>query len=435
VSQQLEINIRAVDNASKTVADASSKVANSMREVEHANQRVTEANRQVSESAKDIAHSLSDSERKQLDSVSASQQLEAANQRVSIAKNELNIAVREHGAASEEAARALREFNQAQSDAASLSSQLGSQIQDTTRSTKDLVVGFSGVATSAFSLYNAYDRVGNAQLRLDRANVTVKSNLASVENAQKRLNDAVRKFGADSEQAQTAARDLGIAQDRYQVAVDNAENAQKNMNNTMIQGALQVVPTAITMVDGLSRAWKNFPDMTGTLTSLSKNVSNVGVSAKTAALGVAAFMGGFLIADQLLSAIPEDLRAIAGALTATIAAVVAATVAWMAFHGTMTVGVAVPIILAAVGVGIAGVKAAVAMAEGGLVTKPTLAVLGEAGPELVVPYDKVKSDSWGTQYVTVNPVINVGNVSSALDLAQVTRSVNKGIAEALRRRL
>ena len=100
---------------------------------------------------------------------------------------------------------------------------------------------------------------------------------------------------------------------------------------------------------------------------------------------------GFLIADTLLSAIPEDMRAIAGALTASIAAIVAATIAWMAFHGTMTMGVAVPIILAAVGVGIAGVKAAVAMAEGGVVDKPTYALIGEAGPEIVMPLSRYES--------------------------------------------
>ena len=102
-------------------------------------------------------------------------------------------------------------------------------------------------------------------------------------------------------------------------------------------------------------------------------------------------MGGFLIADTLLSAIPEDMRKIAGALTASIAAIVAATIAWMAFHGTMTIGVAVPIILAAVGVGIAGVKAAVAMAEGGVVNKPTYALIGEAGPEIVMPLSRYES--------------------------------------------
>ena len=35
--------------------------------------------------------------------------------------------------------------------------------------------------------------------------------------------------------------------------------------------------------------------------------------------------GGFLIADTIPGAIPEDMRKIAGALTASIAAIVAAT--------------------------------------------------------------------------------------------------------------
>jgi len=176
--------------------------------------------------------------------------------------------------------------------------------------------------------------------------------------------------------------------------------------------------------------------MSGMLKNLSSNVAGVGSAAKTTALGVGAFVAGFMIGDTLLSAIPEDLRAIAGALMATIAAIVAATVAWMAFHGTMTVGVAVPIILAAVGVGIAGVKAAVGMAEGGIVRKPTYALIGEAGPEAVIPLSKMGSGGFeGTQYITINPTISIGNISSDVDLERVTGAVSRGIAESLRRRL
>ena len=102
------------------------------------------------------------------------------------------------------------------------------------------------------------------------------------------------------------------------------------------------------------------------------------------------------------------MRAIAGALTASIAAIVAATIAWMAFNGTMTLGVAVPIILAAVGVGIAGVKAAVAMAEGGVVDKPTYALIGEAGPEIVMPlsrYEAQRSKDTGQVMTQMLPTI------------------------------
>ncbi len=40
--------------------------------------------------------------------------------------------------------------------------------------------------------------------------------------------------------------------------------------------------------------------MSALLTKISSGVANVGISAKTAAIGVAAFMGGFLIADTIL---------------------------------------------------------------------------------------------------------------------------------------
>jgi hypothetical protein len=438
VSQQLEISIKAVDNASKTVVEASKTVASSMKSVEDANRRVVDSSRQVSDSARDVASSLSDSERAQLSNVRVAQQLDFAQQKVTSTKKTLNVAVREHGAASEEATRALREYNAAQSEAAGLSKQLGVSMKETTRSTKDLVVGFSGVATSAFSLYSAYDRVGDAQLNLDRANLQVKTSSKGVETAQVRLNDAIKKYGANSEQATAAARDLELAQERYQVAADNAENVQDNLNSTMIQGALQVVPTAITMVDNLSKTWKNFPDMSGMLKNLSANVAGVGISAKTAALGVGAFVGGFLVADTILGAIPEDMRAIAGALMATIAAIVAATIAWMAFHGTMTVGIAVPIILAAIGVGIAGVKAAVGMARGGVIREPTLVLAGEAGPEVYAPLDRFErmvGGAGGTQYITIYPTINIGNISSDLDLPRLRETVSFGIAEGVRRRL
>jgi hypothetical protein len=378
LSSQIDIRLKAYDEASKTVAEASSNIKNEMAQVEAANKRVTASQKEVA------------------------------------------------------------------------------------TSTRDLVTGLSGVATSAFSLYGAYDRVADMQLSVDRANLQVKTSSNSVEDAQRRVTstgealekaqkatyEATVQFGAGSAKAaealareETASRsheaaqaDLALAQERLTVAEDRAQMVQDNMTEAMVQSALQVIPTCITMVDSLSRAWKNFPDVTRTLSNIASKVSEVGVSAKTAAIGVGAFVGSFLVADTILSAIPEDMRAIAGALTASIAAVVAATVAWMAFHGTMTVGVAVPIILAAVGAGIAGIKAAVAMAEGGIITKPTLALIGEAGPEAVVP---LSHGGFGdtTQYITVNPVINIENVSSEVDLAKLHETVSESIAEGFRRRL
>jgi len=116
---------------------------------------------------------------------------------------------------------------------------------------KGVVTGFSGVATSAMALYSAYDRVQDMQISVSRANLQVQSSLNSVEDAQRRYNAAIEKHGADSEQAATALKDLQLAQERYQVAVERAQMIQGNLNEAMVQSALSVIPTAITMINSL----------------------------------------------------------------------------------------------------------------------------------------------------------------------------------------
>jgi len=114
-----------------------------------------------------------------------------------------------------------------------------------------LVTGFAGVATSAMNLYNAYDRVQDMTVSVDKANLAVKTSLNSVEDAQKKYNAAVEKYGADSEQAVSAAKDVELAQERYQVAVERAEMMQSNLNETMIMSAISVIPTMITLVNSV----------------------------------------------------------------------------------------------------------------------------------------------------------------------------------------
>ena len=383
--------------------------------------------------------------------------------------SQIDVRIKAYDEASKTIADASKKIKNEMDEVEKTNKRVAAAQKETAKSTRDLVTGFSGVATSAFSLYNAFGSIEDAQMKVDRANLTVMTSHQSVENAQNRLNDAIQKYGYSSEEAETASTNLAIAQERYSLDVQTAETAQDSMNETIMSAALQVIPTSITMVDSLGKAWKNMPDISGLLSKMSDGIGNIGISAKTAAVGVAAFMGGFLVADTILGAIPEDMRQIAGALTATIAAIVAATVAWMAFHGTMTVGVAVPIILAAVGVGIAGIKAAVGMAEGafvkeptyalvgeagpelvipvskltetivnavphlaegGVITSPTLALLGEAGPEAVAPLDRF-SDS-GMQNLTVYVDVHVGSMSGEVQLDEVTEAVSRGLADALK---
>jgi hypothetical protein len=311
-----------------------------------------------------------------------------------------------------------------------------------TASTKDFAVGMSGVATAGFGLYSAYDRVHESEVALDRSNLVLQTSTNGVEKAENALQAAQAK--GDPVAIKQATDNLDLARQRLQVSTERQQLAEDNVNKSMMSAALQVIPSTITMVDSLSRAWNNFPDVSALLTKISAGVAGVGISAKTAAIGVAAFMGGFLIADTILGAIPENMRQIAGALTASIAAIVAATIAWMAFEGTMTMGVAVPIILAAVGVGIAGVKAAVAMAEGGVTQGPTYALIGEAGQEIVMPLDRYEAQRAadrqqtvasstqqpGIAYVTVNQHF-YGDVNSPEYIDQAAEATTEKMTDKL----
>lgn len=123
---------------------------------------------------------------------------------------------------------------------------------------RQLATGIAGIATSAFSLYDAYDRVRDMQVSLDRANLQVNSTLNSLNDTQARYNAAVEKYGADSAQAKAAASDLQLAQERYTVAVERAEMIQGNLNETIVQGGIRMFTTSITMVDSIAKVVTQF---------------------------------------------------------------------------------------------------------------------------------------------------------------------------------
>jgi len=276
------------------------------------------------------------------------------------------------------------------------------------KSSKDVALAFNNVATSGLALYNAIDRVETAQVALDRANLAVKTTANAVEDAQRKYNATVEKFGVDSQEATLASGDLKLAQERYEVACERANLAQGNVNQAMMSAAVTIIPSMITMLTSLGKIWGDLPSM---IHKVSEGISGVGISASTALVSVAALAGSFIIFSTVLDALPASIRGIVAPIMAAAAAIVIATVAWMAFQGTVTLGIAVPIILAAVGAGIAGIKAMIGMAQGGIVTRPTLALIGEAGPEAVIPLSHM------TPSVTINinsPLVNVeGNADMA----------------------
>ena len=129
-------------------------------------------------------------------------------------------------------------------------------------SSKQVALAFNNLATSGMALYNAYDRIRDSQVQVDRANLMVQSTLNSLNDAQRRYNKVVVESGLGSEKAKAAADDLALAQERYRVACERAEVTQSHLNQTIVQGALTVIPSIITMISSALMITKNWTQAT-----------------------------------------------------------------------------------------------------------------------------------------------------------------------------
>ena len=96
-----------------------------------------------------------------------------------------------------------------------------------------------------------------------------------------------------------------------------------------------------------------------------------------------------------------------------------------------------PINLAAVGAAIAAVNTlfgAIKLAEGGIVTRPMLALVGEAGPEAVIPLDKA-SRTWNPESYgrEINMTVNFyGDVHNAGDIDQISNRLADRLNQVVR---
>ena len=133
--------------------------------------------------------------------------------------------------------------------------------------------------------------------------------------AHEKLATEIAKYGANSQQATDAENKLQAAQDALTVAHERANEAQRNVSNSMMMFGVSVVPTvisAITMLNALTEA--------GTLAKVASSAASaadaVAESAQAAATGLAS--GAMAVLDAVMDANPILL------VVAAIAAITAA---------------------------------------------------------------------------------------------------------------
>jgi hypothetical protein len=279
----------------------------------------------------------------------------------------------------------------------------------------------------------------------------VKSSTKSVEDAQRNLSKVISEHGASSQEAKSASDALSIAQDRLTLANERAQQAQENVNKSIMTGALQVIPTAITMVDSFNKAWNNFPDLTDSFDNLGSKIKSVGNSVD----GLGAKIKGLNSID--VSTIASSLAAIAAVIVSINYSVNQTKYEQQVYsseHGSSMpwyeiAGNAVKNFFTAIPELASGyigdmfgiqrptpeqqailnkfakneltdeqVREALSglphLASGGVVDKLTLALVGEAGPEIVMPLNRYETmhsqDSQKTMVEVVSGQPNVFHI-------------------------
>jgi predicted secreted protein len=162
-----------------------------------------------------------------------------------------------------------------------LSAVTGAQ-EEASVSGSQAAMSMSTAGFAAGSLVMSVNNLMNAQVSLDRANLTVQKSqdtltaaqitaekqATAVQAAQNAYNAAVEKYGADSTEAKAALEKLDTAQQTYQldlnkvqvaqdaltVAHERADEAQRNLDVTMLYSALTVIPALTSIIRTVSDA-------------------------------------------------------------------------------------------------------------------------------------------------------------------------------------
>lgn len=134
------------------------------------------------------------------------------------------------------------------------SNSLTSASEKTTMGIGQTALSMNNLALSGATLFMSFEKVEKAQIMVDRANLMVQRSTETVELAQKAYNNAVEKYGVDSAEAKDAADKLAIAQEAHNVALERANMASQDYNNTILFSALTVIPSLISIVTAVSNA-------------------------------------------------------------------------------------------------------------------------------------------------------------------------------------
>jgi hypothetical protein len=207
------------------------------------------------------------------------------------------------------------------------------------------------------------------------------------------------------------------------------EQLQITLLQSLMQVAIQMVATWL-LTESTKTAITAAQEGARTATVVAGNTARLGVETVTAtgSVGIWSAAAGALVG--IYATVASGYAAVSGALIgiltavgtfvmgvlSAIAAALTATVFGIPWAGAILAGVVL------IGLAISAASGLIELAEGGIVTSPTMALIGEKGPEAVIPLDQLGKQGGPTQQTII----------VELDGRTIARSVTKELFPMLR---
>lgn len=182
-------------------------------------------------------------------------------------------------------------FDSIGTKAETMATKIETSTEKTSVSMKDLGTSIAGVGTSAMALYNLYDRVDDASLRVQVAENRLADTGRRVKDMQDDVNAAVEKYGPASDEAVAALERLKAAQEDLVINQERAKEAHENYSESLASSAMMAIPACITAFSSLQSLVTTLgPALTGAAGGLSAVGAAMGglVTAGAAVVGTMA---------------------------------------------------------------------------------------------------------------------------------------------------
>jgi chemotaxis protein histidine kinase CheA len=375
---------QAISSLSDKTATATSKMADSTGTAGRSVDSLGREMDGIKSSGAGMSQSMTRAEQDGIALAQAVQQAEEATQRAKEAQEQFNQALSDYGAEAPQTVNAYRQLQSESEKAATATDKvaasqtnLKTQSPATDQSIKTTALAATQAASAAMALYAAYDNVNDASLAMEKANLKAEKSEVAATEAQVKYNEAIEKYGADSPEALAAQSDYQLALETSRLATETAKDAQDTYNEKVLMAGVTLIPTVISGIDGMAKAWKGLStiDVAGNLGGITGALKKNKSALISAGAGMAA-MGAIFMAFNTDS---EETRVAMSLLAGGLIAAASAQWVWNA-------ATAFGLSLTGVGVALVAVGAAAAVAVYALSSQYGAAIDEDTGKE--TDYDK-----------------------------------------------